>query len=548
MAFVHCSARHLVSVFLAFIIIYVVTISQLVRSHDDDGQTGVRVGAVSQETKTTAAPTISSMASSSTGSDQFVANGLRPKTVHKANRRRHSNALYRTFEEDAQPKSAIGKARNFINKSETTTNNKKRAADYVMSLRRSLASGGLIPINTSKKGWRESYERDLDVLRGHEQQPRRTPWELVEEDPVLYHRDEARLSKRQRQVRSGASTASFPNVACVYTGFVRDFARMAEDCAVGCDSHEIRKLWGGHLSRVWLLNRCDIFMTTWHMHGVGGYQRLFFDPVTSPDVDLVRLADIMRPFLAVLHVQNYTLYDAVFKNMSRARRSFSEYRRRKGVAHKPYMRFNDISQAYKLYVAWHLVASVSSPYDVIMRLRPDVRTHRSLSMQWASATIVPAKGRDVQMRIFGDEGRPYVVTLNGTTLYSGDLYPSDFAFVAFPTVMECVMTRIWLDQCNGAIESSNSISNTSDSSTNHNNGTLTYRTQWRYPDIPEAQLTSIRSHDSRVTMNYVLWHSYRSCAERVRDDVPFTRISRRAGYTLDSLRAGKKRAKKPSKR
>eukprot|EP00760_Papus_ankaliazontas_P003980 PhM_4_TR11672/c1_g1_i3/m.86634 len=348
----------------------------------------------------------------------------------------------------AAAKTPQTKESEMINNSNNNSNNKKRAPDYVMSLRSSLASGGLIPINTSKKGWRESYMRDLDVLRGDEQQPRRTPWELVEEDPVLYHRDEARLSKRQRQTRSGAaSAASFPNVACVYTGFIRDFARMAENCTVNCNKI-IRKLWGGHRWRLWHSTECDIFMTTWHMHGVGGYLRLFFDQVTSPDVDLVRLADIMRPFLAVLHVQNYTLYDGIFKNMSRARRSYSEYQH-DGVTHKPYMRFNDISHAYKLYVAWNLVASASSPYDVIVRIRPDVWFIRSFSMQWASAT----KGRAIQIRVFGEEdpedADETLITLNETALY-GERYASDFVFVAFPTVTECVMTRIWLDQCNGA--------------------------------------------------------------------------------------------------
>eukprot|EP00760_Papus_ankaliazontas_P036428 PhM_4_TR830/c0_g2_i1/m.59578 len=173
---------------------------------------------------------------------------------------------------------------------------------YERALQRSLASGGLIPINTSKKGWRESYERGLDVLRGGKQR-RRTPWELVKEDPVLYHRDESRMNHRnhrqQQHHRSTkrsdgnnnnnnnnegflaalpsirhATAVSLPNVACVYTGFIRDFARMVDDCRVGCHKPKYRRLWGRHRSRLWRLSRCDIFMTTWHMHGVGGYRHL----------------------------------------------------------------------------------------------------------------------------------------------------------------------------------------------------------------------------------------------------------------------------------
>ena len=81
-------------------------------------------------------------------------------------------------------------------------------------------------------------------------------------------------------------------------------------------------------------------MSTWEMHGVGSYKKLTFDAKSSPPVDLVALADLMRPYLRTLHVQNYSLYDPIFRRMAMHRREFSGWHPKTGAHKQPYMMLN----------------------------------------------------------------------------------------------------------------------------------------------------------------------------------------------------------------
>eukprot|EP00759_Apiculatamorpha_spiralis_P058658 PhF_6_TR9257/c0_g1_i2/m.14662 len=177
----------------------------------------------------------------------------------------------------------------------------------------------------------------------------------------------------QPEERLESLPSSLSRVACIYTGFLRDFGRMVQDCDGDHCNGDVKKLFGFHRSRLWKPSKCDVFMTTWHHHGVGSYKQLQFDPATSPPIDVTKVMEVIGDALHTLHVQNYTLYEPIFKTMARHSRVFQGHHVREGKLVRKYMRFNDYSQAYKLHVGWKLLVSPHAQrYDCFVRVRPDV--------------------------------------------------------------------------------------------------------------------------------------------------------------------------------
>eukprot|EP00760_Papus_ankaliazontas_P010857 PhM_4_TR14542/c0_g2_i1/m.60302 len=337
-----------------------------------------------------------------------------------------------------------------------------------------------------------------------------------ERDLVLWH---DRTHEGQQQDTLPAPHA---RVACLYTGFVRDFARMVRQCRYGCGG-EVSKYFGSHREHLWTTTKCDVFFTTWDMHGVGGYQQIHYTQDTSPEVDLVALAELMQPYLRVLHVENYTShrYMAWFQHLARHRRRFIEVHPKDGKRARPFLRFNDYSQAYKMYVMALIMRQQQQQqkyYDAYIRVRPDIRfdlpvnifrrgghnsTNKSCSLDVEIGLTAPSLHRH---RLPSPRG-----------LLLAEKLPGDFAYVGHPDVVDCVLSHVWEEHIiNGS----------------KNNGSY----------VPARDPSSQRHADTAV-MNFVMAYVFMNCtatATAVREGViepasAWARISRRAGATLHDL-------------
>jgi hypothetical protein len=255
---------------------------------------------------------------------------------------------------------------------------------------------------------------------------------------------------------------------------------------------DIRKAFGMQRERLWSPTLCDIVMSTWDVHGVGSYTTSTY--AKSSPVDLVALAELMKPYLRTLHVQNYTLYEPIFHRMAMHRRTFHGWHSKEGLITKPYLRSHSYSQAYKMDVAVKLTDGLGVRYDVYVRMRPDLRVEMPISFGFHH------KSSMLYLRV--DQQSIY---LNSSMLSVADREPSDFAFVGVPSVMRCVMSEVWTHECNqkGVLDPQ------------HN--------------------PSVVGPDTMV-MNYLMWYQFRQCAPTVHTKA-WVRISRRAGMTLNDIRA-----------
>eukprot|EP00759_Apiculatamorpha_spiralis_P030397 PhF_6_TR32142/c0_g2_i4/m.47618 len=202
--------------------------------------------------------------------------------------------------------------------------------------------------------------------------------ELVGKEPWYYAQREPAQRSYSQRIRVG----------CLFVGFMRDYDKMLKTCQEArpswCRDPIKVKFYGGQERNILRPLDCDVFITTWHIGGKGRYHTQTYDMN-----DIIKPKQIMDAYgsrLAILHVQNYTQYGPIWKNMSRYMRNFTEaYPIERGDQmsnkmwkHRPtprgFFRTNDYSQSYKHWVIVQLADTFPVKYDLYMRLRTDLRT------------------------------------------------------------------------------------------------------------------------------------------------------------------------------
>ena len=220
---------------------------------------------------------------------------------------------------------------------------------------------------------------------------------------TLYYRT-AHGKAAAAEATSSSSASSFssqPRIACLYAGFMRNYQMMLAPCrGARCRVPRHAKAFGDTRRKILVGTQCDVFLSTWHLRGVGRFFTTSYD-----EGDLIQADDVIRSFgedrVAALHVQNYTPYGEFWMYTHRFYRHFPQTRplgyrsdaqlglaslRWHGVpASNVLLRPNDFSQSYKHWCVLRLVADylkrdplARKDYDVYFRLRPDVRSDRFL--------------------------------------------------------------------------------------------------------------------------------------------------------------------------
>ena len=179
------------------------------------------------------------------------------------------------------------------------------------------------------------------------------------------------------------------NVACLYAGFVRDFERMFLSCVEyrqkSCSAMWL-KAFGNQRAKILDTTHCDVYISTWDIYGGGRFNtnKYKMEETVSPQ----SITKLYGPRLAGLHIQNYSTYQPVWKNMHHFSHAFPQTRpqttyyfdakeqqiRWSGHPETNYfMRINDYSQSYKHWCVVQLALLNAYPYDVFLRLRFDLR-------------------------------------------------------------------------------------------------------------------------------------------------------------------------------
>lgn len=194
----------------------------------------------------------------------------------------------------------------------------------------------------------------------------------------MYRRKIPRRLKKKTAVR----------IACLYAGFLRDYLYMLDQCndhptTRWCGNKANEKFFGNQRRAILDPLDCDVFMTTWHIRGKGHYNVNQYDMK-----DVIQQEGVKKKYgdrMAVLHVQNYSVYDLIWVTMSKQIRNFTEsYPVEKGdhkknkmwrgvPTYRMFFSTNDYSQSYKHWVAVKLADRYPVKYDLYFRLRPDLR-------------------------------------------------------------------------------------------------------------------------------------------------------------------------------
>ena len=183
---------------------------------------------------------------------------------------------------------------------------------------------------------------------------------------------------------------SVVRVACLFAGFVRDYERMLNKCTDmasprKCLDSTIAKFYGNLRSNIIEPLNCDVYASTWNIRGKGKFDVRVYDHRQT--ISVAQLQQTYGPQLAGLHVQNYSVYEPVWKYMHKYTRAFPQIRptklfvnRRAGTASFAgvpelnfLMRQNDYSQSYKHWCVVQLALLSQFPYDAFYRMRFDLR-------------------------------------------------------------------------------------------------------------------------------------------------------------------------------
>ena len=302
-------------------------------------------------------------------------------------------------------------------------------------------------------------------------------------------------------------------IACLYVGFLRDYGFMLDRC----EDHR-RRSWCGDGKQKFFGNQrrailepldCDVFMTTWHVGGKGRYSTYHYDmnDVIRPEEVKAKYGDRM----AVLHVQNYSVYDLIWRKMTTQIRNFTESypvergdqtlnKMWRGVpTYRMFFRSNDYSQSYKHWVVVKLADRYPVKYDLYYRLRTDLRTSRSFV-----APFLRVSDSEFHFRMTND---PRVHVINSTSLHVHAPDYSDFGYMAVPDNIR-FLTRVWSEQCLA-------------------NGTAM---------TPEMAAGDMRPH--HADYNRVVWFNVFQKKWAIDFGFTYLHVSRRYGETPSSLRRG----------
>lgn len=197
-------------------------------------------------------------------------------------------------------------------------------------------------------------------------------------------------------------------VACLYSGFLRDFQLMLATCTDAlakkkvhlCKRKRRLKVYGGQRRGVLDGTNCDVFISTWDLKGIGRFNKYVYP---EKKVHPWSVMKEYRDQLAVLHMQNYSTYDVLWRYMHRFARKFPQTHPTKqltktlpdgrewpfaweGVPEtKEFLRLNDYSQSYKQWAVYRLVQQYEKQmangngYDVYFRLRTDLRSIKTFA-------------------------------------------------------------------------------------------------------------------------------------------------------------------------
>jgi hypothetical protein len=221
--------------------------------------------------------------------------------------------------------------------------------------------------------------------------------EFVKVPPVLlYMRPDVGARWRELEAAEAARIGpgkrgrSVVRVACLFAGFVRDYERMINKCTDvasrrKCLDSTIAKFYGNLRANILEGMNCDVYASTWNIRGKGRFNVYSYDMTQAVPLDQLQKA--YGGQLAGLHVQNYSMYEPVWKYMHKFARGFPQTRptklfvnRRAGTASFAgvpelnfLMRQNDYSQSYKHWCVVQLALLSQFPYDAFYRMRFDLR-------------------------------------------------------------------------------------------------------------------------------------------------------------------------------
>ena len=190
---------------------------------------------------------------------------------------------------------------------------------------------------------------------------------------------------------SSRGTRSVVRVACLFAGFVRDYENMLMRCSDSktsrrkCSISHHAKFYGNLRTNIIEPLNCDVYASTWNIRGKGRFNVHNYDHRQTISVE--QLQQAYGSQLAGLHVQNYSVYEPVWKYMHKYTRAFPQIRptklfvdRRAGTASFAgvpelnfLMRQNDYSQSYKHWCVVQLALMSQFPYDAFYRMRFDLR-------------------------------------------------------------------------------------------------------------------------------------------------------------------------------
>ena len=190
---------------------------------------------------------------------------------------------------------------------------------------------------------------------------------------------------------SSRGTRSVVRVACLFAGFVRDYENMLMRCSDSktsrrkCSISHHAKFYGNLRTNIIEPLNCDVYASTWNIRGKGRFNVHNYDHRQTISVE--QLQQAYGSQLAGLHVQNYSVYEPVWKYMHKYTRAFPQIRptklfvdRRAGTASFAgvpelnfLMRQNDYSQSYKHWCVVQLALLSQFPYDAFYRMRFDLR-------------------------------------------------------------------------------------------------------------------------------------------------------------------------------
>lgn len=290
-----------------------------------------------------------------------------------------------------------------------------------------------------------------------------TSLELVNGSAPLYlwERTEVRGPCTRCRNRT-ASDKPQVRMACLYAGFMRNWEWMLGTCREMQTSHfcgfpNCAKLFGSQRKSLLQSTDCDVFISTWHIRGAGRFSTTAYDMAQTLPLD--RVLNLYKDWLTALHVQNYSLYESVWRDMHLYPRVFPQSRpaalldasnpraaRWQGRDQtRHFLRRNDYSQAYKHWCVLQLVDRSAFKYDVYFRLRTDLRMTRIMrSLRFAPGTSETTA--TVEFKLEAANGSASIHTVSDNRLHVNNFDVGDFGFLGRPAMIRHLSTIVW-DYC-----------------------------------------------------------------------------------------------------